>query len=221
VPAAGGESSTRSTALRRDGRGAGFIAVLAAVESGSARTVVTSMVALRASALARIFMDFSLKAFLDIFAFAGFLAAVFLGADFFAAVVLAAGLFAREDTRVAAPGFVAGLAARVIGIISKTQILVIPQRAIARLRTRAFAWNRNPATISGFTGSHEDARPGTTSSAEEHEPDDAEDQYRKPGRHAQQREHRRAGFGLARLGRSFDDLAVLFSCHGALDSRVK
>jgi hypothetical protein len=79
------------------------------------------MVALRASALARIFMDFSLKALLDIFGFAGFLPAVFFGVDFFAAAVLAAGLFAREDTRVAAPGFVAGLAARVVGIISKTQ----------------------------------------------------------------------------------------------------
>jgi hypothetical protein len=75
------------------------------------------MVALRASALARIFMDFSLKALFDIFGFAGFLPAVFLGAGFFTATVLAAGFFAREDARVAAPGFVAGLAARVIGII--------------------------------------------------------------------------------------------------------
>ena len=42
--------------------------------------------------------------------------------------------------------------------------------------------------------------------SEEHEPDDAQDQDPKPGRNHQQRQHRRAGFGLTRLGRGFDNL---------------
>ena len=46
------------------------------------------------------------------------------------------------------------------------------------------------------------------SSAEEHEPDHAQDQDCQPGRNRQQRQHRRAGLGLARLGRGFDDLAM-------------
>ena len=49
----------------------------------------------------------------------------------------------------------------------------------------------------------------------EREPDDAENQDREARRDRQQREHRRPGFGLARLGRGFDDLPVLFRCHGA------
>ena len=59
-------------------------------------------------------------------------------------------------------------------------------------------------------------RPVSRSRAEEYEPDDAEDQNREPGRNRQKREHRRAGLGLARLGRGFDDLAVSLRCHGDL-----
>ena len=38
----------------------------------------------------------------------------------------------------------------------------------------------------------------------------------EPGRNRQEREYRRAGFGLARLGRGFDDLAMSLRCHGDL-----
>jgi hypothetical protein len=55
-----------------------------------------------------------------------------------------------------------------------------------------------------------------TSGAEENEPHDAQDQNREPGRNRQQREHRRAGFSLASLGRGFDDLALSLRCHGDL-----
>jgi hypothetical protein len=57
-------------------------------------------------------------------------------------------------------------------------------------------------------------RPGP----EEDDPDDGEDQDRKPGRDGEQRRHRRPWLALARLGRSFHD-AVLLSrgCHGDLD----
>ena len=51
---------------------------------------------------------------------------------------------------------------------------------------------------------------------EEYEPDDAQDENCEPGRNGQQREHRRSGFGLARLGRGFDDLAMSLRCHGDL-----
>jgi hypothetical protein len=63
-----------------------------------------------------------------------------------------------------------------------------------------------------------DSRRGYRSGAEEHEPDDPEDQNRKPGRDGQEDKRRRARFGLACFGRSFDDLALLSGCHGALDS---
>jgi hypothetical protein len=58
---------------------------------------------------------------------------------------------------------------------------------------------------------------GHLSGAEEREPDDAEDQYREPGRDSQQGEHRRPGLGLACFGRGFDDLTLLSGCHGALN----
>src|SRR6185295_13152053 len=64
-------------------------------------------------------------------------------------------------------------------------------------------------------GRHDDHASG----AEEREPDHAENQDREARRDGQQREHRRSGLGLARLGRGFDDLPVLFGCHGALDSQ--
>ena len=62
-----------------------------------------------------------------------------------------------------------------------------------------------------------------SSAAEEHEPNHAEDQHRQPGGDGKQREHRRSGLGLARLGRRFDDpiaLALSRCCHGALDPSV-
>ena len=52
--------------------------------------------------------------------------------------------------------------------------------------------------------------------AEEYEPDDAQDQNGEPGRNRQEREHRRARFGLAYLGRGFDDLAMSLRYHGDL-----
>src|SRR3984893_8193392 len=67
----------------------------------------------------------------------------------------------------------------------------------------------------------EPAHPAIASSgAEEHEPDHAQDQYRKPGRDCKESENRWAGFGLAGLGRGFDDLTMLSGCHAALDSLV-
>ena len=54
--------------------------------------------------------------------------------------------------------------------------------------------------------------------AEEYEPDDAQDQNRKAGRDRQQRQYGGSGFGLPRLGRGFDDLAVSLRCHGDLFS---
>ncbi len=88
------------------------------MESALARTVVVAMVALRAFTLPRVFMDCSLKAFLDIgLAFfgisgssaTGFFVTAFLIGDFFAFDVF-------TDTRVARTGFLTGLAARVVGI---------------------------------------------------------------------------------------------------------
>lgn len=55
------------------------------------------------------------------------------------------------------------------------------------------------------------------SSPEEHEPDDPEHQYPKPGRDREQGKHGRPRLGLACLGRGFNDPALLFCCHGALD----
>ena len=46
------------------------------------------------------------------------------------------------------------------------------------------------------------------SGAEEHEPDHAQDQHRKPGRDREKGKHRRPGLGLAGFGRGFDDLIV-------------
>ena len=61
-------------------------------------------------------------------------------------------------------------------------------------------------------------RVSRASGAEEHEPDNAEDQYRKPGRDHQEGEHRGARLGLARFGGGFDDPAPLSCSHGVLDS---
>src|SRR5882757_11505799 len=60
----------------------------------------------------------------------------------------------------------------------------------------------------------------SASHAKEHEPDDRQDQDRKPGRDREQCEHRRARLGLPRFGRSFDDLTVSFRCHGDLSAQV-
>src|SRR5262249_32732949 len=54
------------------------------------------------------------------------------------------------------------------------------------------------------------------SGPEEDEPDDAKDQDREPSRCCQQRKHRRARLSLARLGRGFDDPAMLSCCHRSL-----
>jgi hypothetical protein len=48
---------------------------------------------------------------------------------------------------------------------------------------------------------------------EEHEPDHAKDQDREPRGYRQEREHRRARFGLTGLGWGFDDLAMSLRCH--------
>jgi hypothetical protein len=48
----------------------------------------------------------------------------------------------------------------------------------------------------------------------EHEPHESEDKHRETGRDGQEREHRRAGFGLARLGRGFDNVTLSLCCHG-------
>ena len=56
------------------------------------------------------------------------------------------------------------------------------------------------------------------SSPEENEPDDTKYQNRKPGRYREQGKHRRPRLALACLGGGFDDPALLFCCHGGLDS---
>src|SRR5215813_10781203 len=48
------------------------------------------------------------------------------------------------------------------------------------------------------------------SGTEEHKPDDAEDQNGEPGRGGQERQYRRPGFALARLGGRFHN-AIMFS----------
>jgi hypothetical protein len=55
------------------------------------------------------------------------------------------------------------------------------------------------------------------SGAEERKPDDAQDQDRKAGGDRQQREHRRSGLGLSRLGRGLNDLTFSLRCHGSLN----
>jgi hypothetical protein len=60
-------------------------------------------------------------------------------------------------------------------------------------------------------------RASPASGAEEHEPDNAEDQYRKPGRDYQEGEYRGARLGLAGFGGGFDDPALLSCSHGVLD----
>jgi hypothetical protein len=54
------------------------------------------------------------------------------------------------------------------------------------------------------------------SGPKEYEPKDAQDQDGKAGGNDHEREDRRPGFSLTRLGRSFDDLTVLLRCHGSL-----
>jgi hypothetical protein len=59
--------------------------------------------------------------------------------------------------------------------------------------------------------------PRSLSGAKEHEPDHTQDQNGKAGGDYQEREHRRPGFGLPRLGRGFDDLTFVLHCHGSLN----
>jgi hypothetical protein len=55
------------------------------------------------------------------------------------------------------------------------------------------------------------------SGAEEHEPDDAEDQDREAGGDKQESKYRWPGLSLPRFGWRFDDLALVLCCHGSLD----
>ena len=54
------------------------------------------------------------------------------------------------------------------------------------------------------------------SGPEEHEPDHPEDQHRETGRDREQGKHRRPRLGPAGFPRGFDDLVVMFRCHGYL-----
>jgi hypothetical protein len=53
-------------------------------------------------------------------------------------------------------------------------------------------------------------------STKEHKPDASQNNERKAEAHYQQHKNARAGFGLPRLGRCFDDYTVLFNRDGTL-----
>lgn len=59
-------------------------------------------------------------------------------------------------------------------------------------------------------------KPDTELGAEEHEPDNAQDQDGKTGGNGEQRKHRRSGLGLPRLGRGFNNLTLSLRCHDSL-----
>ena len=62
------------------------------------------------------------------------------------------------------------------------------------------------------------AAPRMSLGAEEHEPDDTQDQNGKAGGNCQKREHGGSRLGLPGFGRGFNDLMVpLLHCHGGLD----
>ena len=58
------------------------------------------------------------------------------------------------------------------------------------------------------------------SGAEKCEPDHAQDQDGETGRYRQERKYGRAGFGLARFRRGFDDLAMSTCRHDNLIAQV-
>jgi hypothetical protein len=62
--------------------------------------------------------------------------------------------------------------------------------------------------------------PFRRSGAEKHEPDEAENQHRKPGGDDEQSKYGRTRLSLARFVRGFDDLAMFSRGHGVLASWV-